>query len=90
MIVAYRLGYEAPKTMAAQVRTNQVNQAIRHPRTTFGAVVVNVKRRSVSADARTFTPNYLLGVYLFILNAKSKIKRQRDSNDNLLVNSLKI
>ena len=47
-------GYEAPKTMAAQVRTNQVNQVIRHPRTTFGAVVVNVNKRSVSADARAF------------------------------------
>ena len=27
-----RRGYEAPKTMAASERTNQVNQVIRHPR----------------------------------------------------------
>ena len=52
--------------MAAPVRTTQVNQVIRHPRTTFGAVIMNVNKRSVSADARTFTPNYLLGVDLFI------------------------
>ena len=58
-------GYEAPKTMAAPVRTNQGNQAIRHPRTTFGVVAVNVNKRSVSADARAFTPNYLLGADLF-------------------------
>ena len=30
-----------------------VNQVIRHPRTTYGAVIVNVNKRSVSADART-------------------------------------
>ena len=36
------LGYEAPKTMAAPVRTNQVNQVIHHPRTTFETVVMNV------------------------------------------------
>ena len=48
--------------MAAPVRTNQV---IRHPCTTFRAVVVTVKKRSVSADARAFIPNYLLGVDLF-------------------------
>ena len=36
-------------------------------RTTFGAVVVNVNKCSVSADARAFTPNYMycLGVNLF-------------------------
>ena len=44
------------------VRTNQGNQVIRHPRTTFGAVIVNVNKRSVSADVRAFTSNYLLGV----------------------------
>ena len=33
--------------MAAPVRTNQANPVIRHPRTTFGAVVVNVNKRSV-------------------------------------------
>ena len=26
------------------MRTNQVNQVIRHPRTTFGAVIVNVNK----------------------------------------------
>ena len=47
------------------MRTKQVNQVIRHPRITFGAVIMNVNKRSVSADARGFTPNYLLGVDLF-------------------------
>ena len=37
----------------------------RHPCTTFGAVIVNVNKRLVSADAPAFTPNYLLGVDLF-------------------------
>ena len=46
---------------------HQVNQVIRHPRTTFGAVVVIVNKRSVSADARAFSPNYLRGVDLFNL-----------------------
>ena len=36
------------------VRTNQVNQVIRHPRTTFEVVIVNVNKRSVSADSRAF------------------------------------
>ena len=45
---------------------SRADEVIRHPRTAFGAVIVNVKKRSVSADARTFTPNYLLGVDLFI------------------------
>ena len=31
--------------MAAPVRTNQVNQVIRHTRATFGMVVVNVNKR---------------------------------------------
>ena len=70
--------------MVAPVRTNQVNQMTRHPRKTFGAVVVDVNKRSVSADALAFIPNYLLGVDLF--NSKS----QRNSNDDLLVNSLKV
>ena len=60
-----RRGYEVPKTMAATVRPNQVNQVIRHPRATFRVVVVNVNKRSVSADARAFIPNYLLRVDLF-------------------------
>ena len=51
--------------MAAPVRTNQVHQVIRNQRTTFGAVIVNVNKRSVSAHARAFIPNYLLGVDLF-------------------------
>ena len=51
--------------MAAPMRTNQVNQVIRHPCTTFGAVIVNVNKRSVSANARAFIPKYLLGVDLF-------------------------
>ena len=69
-----------------------MNQVIRHPRTTFGAVIVNVNKRSVSADARIFTPNYLLGVDLFylFLNTQSKVKSHRDSNDNLRVNSIKV
>ena len=50
-----RRGCEAPSAMAAPVRTNQVNQVIRHPRTTFVAAIVNVNKRSVSADARAFT-----------------------------------
>ena len=50
--------------MAAPVRTNKVHQVIPHPRTTFGAVIVNVYKRSVSADARAFIPNYLLSVDL--------------------------
>ena len=72
------------------MHTNQVNQVIRHPRTALGAVIVNVNKRSVSADARPFTPNYLLGVGLFYLNAQSKVKSKIYSNDNLLVKSLKI
>ena len=55
-----------------QCAPTQMNQEIRHPRTTFGAVVVNVNKRSVSADARTFTPNYLLGVDLF--NSKRTVE----------------
>ena len=47
-------------------------QVIRHPRTNFGAVIVNVNKRSVSADGRTFTPNYLLGVDLF--NSKRTVE----------------
>ena len=42
-----RRGYEAPSAMAAPVRTNHVNQVIRHPRTTFGAVTVNENKRTV-------------------------------------------
>ena len=57
--------------MAAPVRTNQVNQMIHHPRTTSGAVIVNVNKRYVSADARTFTSNYLLDVDLF--NSKRNV-----------------
>ena len=63
---------EAPKYMAASLRTNQVNQVIRDQRTTFVAVIVNVNKRSVSADARAFTPNYLLGVDLF--NSKRTVE----------------
>ena len=37
-----RRGYERAKA-AAPVRTNQVNKVLRHPRTTFGAVVVNTR-----------------------------------------------
>ena len=47
------------------MRINQVNKVIRHPRTTFGGVIVNVNKRSVSTDARAFTPNYPLDVDLF-------------------------
>ena len=76
---------------------SESSDSIRHLRTTFGAMVVNVNKRSVSADARAFTQNYLLVLDLgadllinLILNAQSKVKSQTDSNDNLLVNSLKI
>ena len=53
--------------MAAPLRTNQVNQIIRHPRTTFGALVVNVNKLS-------FMPNYLIGVDLF--NSKRRAEGQ--------------
>ena len=46
------------------MRTNQVDQVIRHPRTTFGGVVVNVNKRSVSTDAFALIQNYILGVDL--------------------------
>ena len=81
-----RRRYETTKTMAAPVRTNQVNQVIRHPRTNFRAVIVNVNKRSASA----FIPNYLLGVDLFNSKSQSKVKSQRGSNDNLFVNSIKV
>ena len=55
-----------------QCAPNQVNQVIRHPRTTFGAVIVNVNKSSVSTDARAFTPTYLLGVDLF--NSKRTVE----------------
>ena len=64
----WRRGYEAPKTMAAPVRTNQMNQVIRHSITTFGAVDVNVNKSSDSVDAGAFIPNYhinLLASFLF-------------------------
>ena len=64
-----------------------------YSRTTFGAVVVNINKRSVSADASAFIPNYLLGVDLFDSKRtveESKVKSQRDSNDKLLVNRLKV
>ena len=54
------------------MRTNQVNQVIRHPRTRFGAEVVNVNKRYVSTEAGTFIPNYLLGVNLF--NSKRTVE----------------
>ena len=58
--------------MAAPVRTNKVNQVIRHARTTFGAMIVNVNKRSVAVDARAFISNYLLGVDLF--NSKRTVE----------------
>ena len=48
------------------------DQVIRHPRTTFGAVIVNVNKRLVSTEVRAFTPNYLLGVDLF--NSKRTVE----------------
>ena len=81
-----RRGCEVPSAMTTPVRTNKVNQVIRHPRTTFGAVVLNVNKRPVPADARTFTPNYVLGVDLFIF----KRTDDRDSTENLLVISPKV
>ena len=50
---------------------------------------MNVNKRSVSADARTFTPNYLLGVDLFI-SKRTVEGSHRNSNDNLRVNSIKV
>ena len=70
--------------MAAPVRTNQVNQVIRHRYTTFRALVVNINKHSLSADARAFMPNYLLSVNLF------NSKRTVEAKDDLLVNSLKV
>ena len=76
------------------MRINLMNQVICHPRTTFGAVIMNVKKKNAlsqqSVDPHAFTPNHLLGVDLFILNKQSKDKSQRDSNDNVLANSLKV
>ena len=60
--------------MAAPVRTNQVNQVIRHPRTTFGAVIVNVNKRSVTADARVFTPNYLDLLCVDLFNSERTVE----------------
>ena len=57
----HRLGCEAPKTMAAPAHTNQANQGNRQPRTTYGAAVVNVNKRSV----------------YFILNAQSTVERTK-------------
>ena len=65
-------GYEAPKTMLAPVRTDQVNQEIPHPLTTPKAVVVNVKKRPFSADTSAFIPKYLLGADLF--NSKRTVR----------------
>ena len=79
---------EAHTLMAALVSINQVNQVIRSSSTTFGASFKHNKR-SVSADARAFIPNYLLGVDLF--NSKRTVEgSQRDSNNNLFVNNLKV
>ena len=58
-ITMNRCGCEAPSAMAEPVRTHQVNQVIRHPRTTFGAAIVDVNKRSVSAESRAFTLKYL-------------------------------
>ena len=56
--------------MSAPVHTNLVNQVIRHPRTIFRAVVVNVNKRSVSTEACAFIPNYrtnFIGGFFFYL-----------------------
>ena len=45
---------------------------ILHPRTTCEAVIVNVNKRPVSADALAFIPNYILGVDLF--NSKRAVE----------------
>ena len=65
-----RRGYEAPRTIAAPVHTSQVNQVISDSPSTHnfrgqGCDYVNVKKRTVSADALSFIPNYLLRVDLF-------------------------
>ena len=41
---------------------------------TFRVVAVNVNKRSVSADARAFIPNYLLGVDLDLFNSKRSVE----------------
>ena len=69
-----RRGYEPPTTMAAPVRTNQVNQVIRHPRTTFGAVVVKVNKIFVTADARAFFENRSITVLGVNLNSKRTVE----------------
>ena len=45
---------------------------VAHPPTPFRAVIVNVNKHFVSADARVFIPNYLPGVNLF--NAKRTVE----------------
>ena len=58
--------------MATPVRINQVNQVIRHPRTTFEVVTVNVNRISASADTRELIPNCRTNLLaLFFLFAAS-------------------
>ena len=51
---------------------------------------IYINKRSVSAEASAFTPNYRLGVDLFNSKSTVEVKSQRDSNDNLLFNSLKV
>ena len=72
--VLSRRGCEAPLAMAAPVRTIQVNQVIRHPRTTCGVVIVNVNTRSVTADARVFTPNYLDLLCVDLFNSERTVE----------------
>ena len=63
--------------------------SVGHPPTTFGAVIMNINKRSVSADARAFTPNYLLSVDLF--NSKCTVEGQEPKRLlEVLVNSLKV
>ena len=57
---------EDPQTRIRGTLNNGTSaQVIRHPRTTFGALIVNVNKRSISADAGAFIPNYQLSVDLF-------------------------
>ena len=73
--------------MAAPVRTNQVNQLIRHPRTTFAVAIVSVNKNLCLNRRSRIHPK--LSTRCLILNALSKVN-QRDSNYNFLVNSLKV
>ena len=94
--------------MAALTRTNQVYQVVRHLRTPFGAVVVNLNKivsafsvcsrrlnllSPLHVDTDDTLKNQIPEMFILtiiIYNEHSKIRGQRDSNDNLLVNSQRV